>query len=65
MKIWEIVLIVVGVAVFVWLIDSLNTFVGGEGLFTYVGGLASIGFFVIVVGWFFLIYVKADAGIKD
>ena len=63
MKFWEIIAIILGVSVFVWILSSLNTFVGGADLFIYVGSLSALGIFVIVGGWFFLTYVQAEANI--
>jgi hypothetical protein len=65
MKFWEIVAIILGVIVLVWGLSTLNTFVGGAELFFYVGSLSALGIFVIIGGWFFLVYAKANAGIKD
>jgi len=62
MKFSEILLLLAGVVAVIWVVIALNTFIGGNPIFAYVGTPVAIGGMVIVVG---LLVVTVIQGYLD
>lgn len=50
MDIKELTIIILGSIAFIWLLTSLNSFVGGESIFKYVGMPVALGVVVMILG---------------
>ena len=56
----EVLFILIGIIVLVWVLSTLNTFVSGTPLLMYVGSMAVFGILAIVLGAFFTYYVYSN-----
>lgn len=55
-----IILLIIGSAIFLYLLSLLNNFVGGN-MFGLVGSMASFGIVILVGGLFFFLYATGQA----
>lgn len=60
MEKWEIILVVLGCLVFVWLLVSLNNFVGGGSITRFIGTGVSFGIFIIIIGIMAWAYLSGE-----
>lgn len=60
MEFKDLLIILVGAIVFVFILVGLNNFVGGNPLFMYFGTPVLIGIGAMVGGGFFTLYVSSN-----